>query len=89
MKTALERATELIDNAPKETHQFFGGKSLIVSHLLPNGFTIDGRAGIVDLSQFDISKGLEICRRDAITQLCRILAYQVQSELHEQSGVSI
>jgi len=56
---------------------------MILSYLLPNGFTIDGRAALVDLSNFDINIGRSICRQNAINQLWQLEGYVLQNKLNK------
>lgn len=80
--TPLEVATHLIDNAVKQYAVFHGGKSMIVSYKVENGFTIDGRASLLDVSKFNLEKGFKICRDEAIAQLETIIAYNLQTISH-------
>jgi len=79
----LEQLNQLLDNSVVEEHLFHGGKSMILSYLLPNGFTIDGRAALVDLSNFDINIGRSICRQNAINQLWQLEGYVLQNKLNK------
>lgn len=80
----LEHIDSLLDNAKAEEHFFHGGKSLIISYLLGNGFTVDGRAAVVDLNNFDIEIGRKVAREDAANQLWKLEGYLLQNIL---SGV--
>lgn len=55
---------------------FYEGKALFVEWQLPCGFTIGARAAMVDPSQFDLGKGLEIARERAIDQLWQFESYR-------------
>jgi hypothetical protein len=74
----------LLDNAKTEEHLFHGGKSLIISYQLQNGFTIDGRAAIVDLAGFDIEIGRKVARANAASQLWSLEGYLLQNRLYEK-----
>lgn len=80
-KITKEQLDALIDAAVVEEHLFHGGKSMILSYQLESGFTIDGRAAVVDLNNFDIEIGRQVAREDAINQLWQLEGYRLQLEL--------
>jgi hypothetical protein len=82
-KVKLEDLETLIDNAPKEHHIFFN-KVLVVEYLLPNGFSVQGRAPVVDPKNFDIEIGRKIAREDAIDKLWLLEGYLLQQRLHDE-----
>jgi hypothetical protein len=87
MNTVLkEQLEKLIDDAEVQEHVFHYGKSLILSYKLKNGFTIDGRAAVVDLANFNIEVGRKIAREDAINQLWKLEGYLLQNKLLEASN---
>ena len=71
----------LLDNATTEEHIFHSGKSLIISYQLENGWTVGGRAAIVDLAQFDIEIGRRVARQNAASQLWELEGYLLQNKL--------
>jgi hypothetical protein len=78
----------LLDNATREEHLFHNGKSLIISYQLENGWTVDGRAAIVDLAGFDLEIGRLIAKQDAVRQLWALEGYLLQNELYERSKIT-
>lgn len=80
-KITKEQLETLIDAADVEEHLFHGGKSMVLSYQLESGFTIDGRAAVVDLANFDIEIGRQVAREDAINQLWQLEGYRLQLEL--------
>lgn len=84
-KITKEYLESILDNSITEEHLFHGGKSMIISYLLPNGFTIDGRAAVVDLANFDIEIGRKVAREDAINQLWGKEGYLLQDKLYRES----
>ena len=71
----------LLDNAKTEEHLFHGGKSWIISYQLENGWTVDGRAAIVDPAGFDIEIGRRVARQNAASQLWALEGYLLQNKL--------
>jgi Phage protein (N4 Gp49/phage Sf6 gene 66) family len=82
-KITQEYLESLIDSATVEEHLFHGGKSMILSYQLESGFTIDGRAAVVDLANFDIEIGRAVAKEDAINQLWQLEGYRLQLQLAE------
>lgn len=80
-KITTEYITNILDNCPAQEYLFHGGKSMVISYLLPNGFTVDGRAGVVDLKNFDIEIGRKVARQNAINQLFLLEGYLLQEQL--------
>lgn len=76
----LDYIEKLIDEAETEEH-IFHSKALVVSYKLPSGFTIQGTSAIIDPEYFDIVKGREIARQDAIKQMWKLEGYRRQVEL--------
>jgi hypothetical protein len=83
-----QQIDELLDNATTEEHLFHGGKSLIISYQLENGWTVDGRAAIVDLTGFDLKIGRLVAKQDAVRQLWALEGYLLQNELYERSKIT-
>lgn len=79
-----EQIDALLDNATTEEHLFHAGKSLIISYQLENGWTVDGRAAIVDLAGFDIEIGRKVARANAASQLWALEGYLLQNRLYEE-----
>ena len=72
-------------DASKTQEAIFWDKDLVVGFLLPNGFSIIGRAACVDPANFDIKIGREIAREDAENQLWKLEGYLLQNKLKEVS----
>lgn len=70
----------LLDACETQQHCFWN-KELIVSYRLPCGFTISGRAAIVDPDNFSMETGQQIARGKAKQQLWLLEAYVEQLEL--------
>lgn len=62
------------------------GKETLCCFLLPNGFTITGRAACVDPANFNAELGVKIAREDAKRQLWAFEGYRLQCELYEKSS---
>jgi hypothetical protein len=88
-KVTQQQIDALLDNATTEEHLFHGGKSLIISYQLENGFTIEGRAAIVDLAGFDIEIGRKVARANAASQLWALEGYLLQNKLFEQQRINV
>lgn len=82
-KVTLEQINRLLDAAETEEHVFWG-KELLVSYRLPSGFTVTGRAAVVDPSNFDIEKGREIARESAENQMWLLEGYLLQHKLNAE-----
>ena len=81
MNTITEnQINQLIDEYQTEEHIFFG-KDLCVCYRLKSGFTIVGRAAVVDPANFKIEVGRDIARKDAINQLWKLEGYLLQNKL--------
>ena len=80
-KVTKEYLESLLDNAECEEHLFHGGKSLIISYKLESDFTVDGRAAVVSLDNFDINIGRQVARENAISQLWALEGYRLQLAL--------
>jgi hypothetical protein len=76
-----EEIDDLLNASDTEEHIFWGGKEMFVSYRLPSGFTVSGRAAMIDPTYFSIDTGREYCRRDASRQLWQLEAYRKQLEL--------
>lgn len=79
----------LLDSATVEKHLFHGGKSMILSYKLPCGFTVDGRAALININEFDDTIGETVAREDAIDQLWKLEGYRKQWQLYENSLESL
>jgi Phage protein (N4 Gp49/phage Sf6 gene 66) family len=75
----------LIETAETEEH-IFHGKELVISYLLYNGFSIAGRAAVVDKHNFDLEIGRIVARKDAERQIWQIEGYRLQDELFGQEA---
>ena len=76
-KSQIDR---ILDTADKQEHVFWD-KELVVSYLLPNGFSIVGRGACVDPANFDIEIGRSVARDDAENQLWKLEGYLLQQTL--------
>lgn len=75
-KLTTDYINNLLDTAEVQEHTFHYGKSFIVSYRLKNGFTVEGRSGLVNISNFDIEIGRKIAREDAFRQLTKLETYK-------------
>lgn len=82
-KIKVEDLIVMIDSAEKQEHIFFR-KVLVVEYLLPNGFTIQGRAACVDPVNFVLEVGRGIARENAIDKLWQMEGYLLQQRLYER-----
>lgn len=81
-KVTKEYIEDLLNNAEVEEHLFHGGKSMILSYKLQNGFVVDGRAAVVDLANFNIEIGRKVAKENAINQLWQLEGYLLQNKLY-------
>jgi hypothetical protein len=79
-KVSPERIKFLLDNAQTQEHIFWE-KELVVSYLLPNGFSIIGRGVCVDPANFDIEIGRQVAREQAENTLWQLEGYLLQQKL--------
>lgn len=79
-KVTQEDIDALLDASETQEYVFWE-KELVVSYKLPSGFTIAGRAGLIDPKDFDINTGRKICRENAAHQLWQLEGYRLQLEL--------
>lgn len=79
---AQEKIDQLLDSANTE-EAVLHGKVLVVDCQLPSrgGFTVTGRAAVVDPANFRLEVGREICRESASNQLWQLEGYLLQLEL--------
>jgi len=75
-----EEIDALLDAAETQEHIFWNGKETLVSYKLPSGYTVCGRAAMVDPSNFDVEVGRDYCRKDAARQLWQLEGYRKQLE---------
>ena len=75
-----EEVDELLDSSTTEEKVFAGGKEMCIVYTLPSGFTVNGRAAMLDPTHFDLEIGRYHCRRDASRQLWQLEAYRKQNE---------
>ncbi len=81
----LEDLEALIDGSIAEEHIFYG-KIIVVEYMLqPHGFTIQGRAAVIDPSNFVLEIGRKIAREDAINKLWQLEGYRKQIEMYDSS----
>ncbi len=76
-----EEIDALLDASETQEHVFWGGREMVVSYRLPSGFTVAGRAAMIDPTDFDIEIGRRYCRQDAARQLWQLEGYRKQLEL--------
>ena len=81
-RVTQEEITALLDNAETQEHIFWD-KELVISYKLASGFTIAGRAALVDPANFDLEIGRQRARRDAEKQLWQLEGYRKQLEVLE------
>jgi len=77
---------QILDTADKQEHVFWD-KELVVSYLLPNGFSIVGRGACVDPANFDIEIGRSVARDDVENQLWKLEGYLLQQTLFQNGGI--
>ncbi len=82
----IEQLYALLDEAEVQEHVFWD-KELLVSYRLKCGFTVTGRAAVVDPSNFDIEKGRSIALNDAVDQLWKLEGYRLQWKLYEEGAL--
>jgi hypothetical protein len=82
-KVILSDLENLIDGAEKEEHIFFN-KVLVTEYVLPNRFSVQGRAACVDPKNFDIEIGRKVCREDAIDKMWQLEGYVLQQRLYDE-----
>ena len=78
-----EQIENIVDNAPYQ-EAIFWNKEYIRSYKLPSGFTILGRAAMIDPTGYDQEIANRIAREDAINQLWSLEGYRYQCELKEK-----
>lgn len=79
-KITQEEIDNLLDAAVVQEHVFHD-KELVVSYLLPSGFTVSGRGACIDPANFDIEIGRQVARSQAANQLWQLEGYRKQIEL--------
>lgn len=82
-KVTREELEALIDNAISEQHVYFGKVVVIEYQLQPHGFSIQGRASVIDPEKFVLETGQRIAREDAINKLWQLEGYRKQIEKYE------
>lgn len=75
-----EEVDELLNSSKTEEKVFADGREMCIVYILPSGFTVNGRAAMLDPAHFDIETGRHYCRRDASRQLWQLEAYRKQNE---------
>ena len=83
-KVTLEHLSALIEGAEMQCAVFWE-KELVVSYKLPNGFTVLGRAGVVDPENFVFEIGRDVAKKDAINQLWQLEGYLLQERLFRKN----
>jgi len=83
-KVTLEHLSALIEGAEMQCAVFWE-KELVVSYKLPNGFTVLGRAGVVDPKNFVFEIGRDVAKKDAINQLWQLEGYLLQERLFRKN----
>lgn len=76
---------EALLDASETQEAIFWKKEMVVSYRLPCGFTVSGRAAVVDPENFDIEVGRRIARDEAIDQLWQLEGYLLQHRVAEQA----
>lgn len=77
-----EYINEVVITSPREVASMMG-KETHVSIELPNGFTVSGRAAVVDKSKFDLSVGEPIALKRIEESVWQLEGYRLQQELFE------
>jgi Phage protein (N4 Gp49/phage Sf6 gene 66) family len=70
---------DLLSRSTIEEHVFHK-KELIVSYLLPNGFTVTGKGACINPENFDINIGRKVAQNDVKDQLWQLQGYLRQIE---------
>lgn len=81
-----EEVNALLDTAETQEHVFWG-KELIVSYKLDSGFTVSGRAAVIDPANFKMDIGRKVAREDAANQVWKLEGYRKQLELNKSCSV--
>lgn len=69
-----------------QKNTFIFGKVLVIEYMLqPHGFTIQGRAAVVDPANFVLEINRKIAREDAIKKLWQLEGYRKQIEMYNSS----
>jgi len=74
----------ILSEAETQEHVFWD-KELVVSYRLKSGFTILGRAAVVDPANFNLQLGRKIAYDDAFKQLWPLEGYMLQHRLHQDT----
>lgn len=82
-KVTIEQIRNLLDEATVEEH-IFHNKELLLSFKLKCGFTVTGRAAVVDPANFKLDMGRKFAREDAENQMWKLEGYRLQWKLFEQ-----
>lgn len=80
---SLQSMKELLKECPYQ-EKVFWDKELVISWRVFTGFTVLGRAAVVDPRNFDAAIGYEVCLEDAAKQLQKFEGYVLQRTLHEK-----
>jgi len=76
--------TSILSEAETQEHVFWD-KELVVSYRLKSGFTILGRAAVVDPANFNLELGRKIAYDDAFKQLWPLEGYMLQNRLYQDT----
>lgn len=82
-RVTQEEIDSLLNSAQTQEHVFWG-KELVVSYLLPSGFTVTGRGACIDPANFNLEIGRKVAREDAANQLWQLEGYRKQLQLATQ-----
>lgn len=77
-----EELDAMLDASETQEHVFWS-KELVVSYRLPSGFTVAGRAAVIDPANFDLEIGRKIARADVVKQLYQLEGYRKQLAMGE------
>ena len=80
---SIEYLDSLLSCAER-SESIFWDKELVISFKLASGFTILGRAAVIDPEDFVLETGRSIAYKDAISQLWALEGYVLQLKLAGQ-----
>ena len=79
-----EYVDALIAQCPREVAGLLGSATHVEIEL-PNGFTVGGRAAVINKDEFDIEIGTKIALRRIKDQILQLEGYRLQQEIYERS----
>jgi hypothetical protein len=82
-KVTREELEALLECAEVEEHIYFDKVLVVEYKIKPHGFTVGGRAAVVDPVNFRLEIGREIARENALNKLWELEGYRKQLEMLE------